>query len=69
MLHINTVKIQTEMKRLGLTYHAIGQLHKPKFTRQAIWIMVHSTGNLDAVTWLASVLEIEDPKDLVSETP
>jgi len=64
-MHINTPKIKAEMKRLKLTYAAIGQLHNPKITREAAYAMVHNARRLDTTTWLASVLGIEDPRDLI----
>jgi hypothetical protein len=65
-LEINTPKIKSEMKRLKLTYDAIGQLHNPTLTRQAVWIMVQKARSLNNISWLADVLGVE-PKDLITE--
>ena len=63
-MHINTKKINAEMKRLGITPEKLGGLLNPPRTRQAAAYVIEHGKTFSVIEQIAKVLHL-DPKDLI----
>ena len=64
-MRINTKKINTEMKRLGITPDRLGKLLEPPRSRQAAVYIIKHGKTFTVLEQIAKVMNLGDPKDLI----
>jgi len=57
-MKVNTKKIQSEMKRVGINLTQLGERFDPPKTKHATWYIIHNTKKMATVDLIGEALNI-----------